>query len=73
MGIIIPIILAALLIYIVYRLTLKIKPEIFMSKDSPISKIVFQMKSLKCYKQTPWLINGHIHIILGMKFKGRTN
>jgi len=53
MGLIIPVILAALLINIVYRLTLKIKPEIFMSKDSPISKIVFQMKSLKCYKQTP--------------------
>jgi len=73
MGLIIPVILAALLIYIVYRLTLKIKPEIFMSKDSPISKIVSQMKSLKCYKPTPWLINGHIHTIWGMKFKGRTN
>ena len=73
MGLIIPIILAALLIYIVYRLTLKIKPEIFMNKDSPISKIVSQMKSLKFYKPTPWLINGHIHTIWGMKFKGRTN
>ena len=42
-----------------------------MSKDSPISKIVNQMKSLKCYKPTPWLINGHIHTIWGMHFKGR--
>ena len=30
------------------------------------------MKSLKCYRPTPWLINGHIHTIWGMKFKGRT-
>ena len=73
MSIIISIILSLLLIYIIYRLTLKTKPEIFMSKDSPISKIVSQMKSLKCYKPTPWLINGHIHTIWGMKFKGRKN
>lgn len=73
MSIIIPIIFSLLLIYIIYRLTRKIKPEIFMSKDSSISKIVSQMKSLKLYKPTPWLINGHIHTIWGMRFKGRTN
>ena len=73
MGLIIPILFSILLIYIIYRITRKIKPEIFMSKDSPISKIVSQMKSLKLYKPTPWLINGHIQTIWGMKFKGRTN
>ena len=73
MSLIIPIILSALLIYIIYRVTLKIKPEIFMNKDSSISKIVSQMKSLKFYKPTPWLINGHIHTIWGMKLKGRIN
>ena len=73
MSIFILIFFSVLLIYIVYRITRKIKPEIFMYKDSDISKIVSQMKSLKSYKPTPWLINGHIHTIWGMKFKGRTN
>ena len=31
------------------------------------------MKTLKYYKPTPWLINGHIHTIWGMKFKGKAN
>ena len=70
---IIPIICTIILIYFIYRITLKIKPEIFINKESSIAKIVSQMKSLKCYKPTPWLINGHIHTIWGMKFKGRTN
>ena len=54
-------------------MTHKIVPQIFMNKDSSISKIVSQMKSLKYYKPTAWLINGHIHTIWGMKFKGRAN
>ena len=73
MSLIIPIILSALLIYIIYRVTLKIKPEIFMNKDSSISKIVSQMKTLKFYKPTPWLINGHFHTIWGMRFRGKAN
>jgi len=68
-----PIIITILLIYISYRLLLKIKPEIFMNKDSPIAKIVSQMKTLKYYKPTPWLINGFIHTLWGMKYKGRAN
>ena len=67
------IIFSVLLIYIIYRITLKIKPEIFMNKNSSIAKIVSKMKTLKYYKPTPWLINGHIHTIWGMKFKGKTN
>ena len=73
MSIIFYIFFSLLIIYIIYRLSLKIKPEIFMNKDSKISKIVSQMNSLKYYKPTPWLINGHIHTIWGMKFKGRVN
>ena len=70
---IIPIIFTIILIYIIYRIALKIKPEIYMNKDSSIAKIVSQMKSLKYYKPTPWLINRHLHTIWGMKFKGRIN
>lgn len=44
-----------------------------MNKNSSIAKIVSKMKTLKYYKPTPWLINGHIHTIWGMKFKGKTN
>ena len=73
MSSLISIIFSLVLIYIIYRITHKITPEIFMNKESSISKIVNQMKSLKYYKPTPWLINGHIHTIWGMKFKGRTN
>jgi predicted alpha/beta-fold hydrolase len=73
MSLIIPIIVSALLIYIIYRVTLKIKPEIFMNKESSISKIVSQMKTLKFYKPTPWLINGHFHTVWGMKYRGKAN
>ena len=72
MAFIIPIIFSILLVFIIYRITLKIKPEIFMNKDSNISKIVSQMKTLKCYKPTPWLIGGDMHTVWGMRFKGRT-
>ena len=44
-----------------------------MNEDSPIAKIVSKMKTLKCYKPTPWLINCHVHTIWGMKYKGRAN
>ena len=73
MSLIIPVILSALLIYIIYRVTLKIKPEIFMNKNSFISKIVSQMKTLKYYKPTPWLINGHFNTMWGMRFRGKAN
>ena len=67
------ILFSLLLIYILHRLTLKIKPEIFMFKESQISHIISKMKTLNFYKPTPWLINGHIHTIWGMKFKGKKN
>lgn len=72
MSLLITILFTILLIYIIYRLTLKIKPEIFMNKEGSIAKIVSQMKTLKYYKPTPWLLNGDIHTIWGMRFKGRT-
>jgi predicted alpha/beta-fold hydrolase len=71
MALIIPIILTILLIFIIYRIPLKTKPEIFMNKDSSISKIVSQMKTLKYYKPTPWLIGGDMHTMWGMAFKGK--
>ena len=71
MALLIPIILTILLIFIIYRITLKIKPEIFMNKDSNISKIISQMKTLKYYKPTPWLIGGDMHTMWGMAFKGK--
>ena len=64
---------ALLLIYIIYRITLKIRPEIFMNKESTIAKIVYRMKTLKFYQPTPWLLNGHLHTIWGMKYKGKAN
>ena len=73
MSLLLSIIISLIIIYSIYRLTLKIKPKIFMNKDSKISKIISQMSSLKYYKPTPWLINGHIHTIWGMKFKGKSN
>ena len=73
MGIFIQIIFSILLIYILYRLFLRTKPKIFMNNESKISSFVSQMKTLKSYKPTPWLINGLFHTLWGMHYKGRTN
>jgi len=70
MGIFLQIILALILIYILYRLFLRSKPKIFMNKESKICPIVNKMKTLKYYKPTPWLINGILHTLWGMHFKG---
>ena len=73
MAIFIQIILACILIYILYRLFLRIKPEIYMNKESKISSIVNKMKTLKYYKPTPWLINGFFQTYWGMFYKGHKN
>ena len=73
MGIFLQIIFSLMLIYILYRLFLRTKPKIFMNKESKISSIVNKMKTLKYYKPTPWLINGIIHTLWGMHYKGRKN
>ena len=73
MGIFLQIIFSLILIYILYRLFLRTKPKIFMNKESKISSIVNKMKTLKYYKPTPWLINGIIHTLWGMHYKGRKN
>ena len=73
MGIFLQIIIALILIYILYRLFLRIKPEILMNKESKISSIVNKMKTLKYYKPTPWLINGFFQTYWGMFYKGHKN
>ena len=73
MGIFLQIIFALILIYILYRLFLRTKPKIFMNSGSKISSIVNKMKTLKCYKPTPWLINGIFHTFWGMQYKGHNN
>ena len=44
-----------------------------MNNESKISSLVKQMKTLKYYKPTPWLINGVLHTLWGMHYKGRKN
>ena len=73
MGIFLQILFSLLLIYILYRLFLRTKPKIFMNNESKVSSLVNQMKTLKCYKPTPWLINGLFHTLWGMHYKGRKN
>ena len=73
MAIFLQIIFSLLLIYILYRLFLTTKPKIYMNNESKISSLVSQMKTLKCYKPTPWLINGLFQTLWGMHYKGRKN
>lgn len=70
MGIFLQIILALILFYILYRLFLRSKPKIIMNNESKIYPLINKMKTLKCYKPTPWLINGLLQTLWGMHFKG---
>jgi predicted alpha/beta-fold hydrolase len=73
MGIILQIIFSLILVYILYRLLLKTKPKIYMNTEGKIAPLVAKMKTLKSYKPTPWLINGLLHTLWGMHYKGRKN
>ena len=45
-----------------------------MNNEGEISKILSIMKSIKKpYKPTPWLFNGHLQTIFGLRLRGRSS
>jgi len=59
--------------FVLYRLTRSYKPKVILNPEGKIQPIIAQMKMLeKSFKPTPWLVNGHIHTMWGMKFRGRS-
>ena len=73
-GTILFIILISLIIFIIYRLTIKYKPRLIYNESGEMAKIISKMSSLKkYYKPNPWLFNNHLQTIFGLKFRGRSS
>ena len=49
-------------------------PRITYNKEGRIAKIVEKMKSIhKIYFPTPWLLNKHMHTMMGMRFREKSS
>ena len=73
-GTILFIILVSIILFFIYRLTLKYKPNIIYNESGEMPKIISKMNSLKKpYKPNPWLFNGHLQTLFGLKLRGRSS
>lgn len=71
---IVVVLLIAIALVAIWRLTRSYKVSIVMNKDGNVAKYVTEMKSLKKpYKPTPWLIGGNAMTIWGMRYRGKTS
>ena len=68
------ILLVSLLSFALYRLSLQYAPKILSNPDSPITKLISKMSSLKKpYKPTPFLFNANLQTLWGLRLRGKTN
>lgn len=64
------ILILLLLVFIIYRLTRSYIPEIHYNPNGHIKGQILRMESLKTpYRPTPWLFNGHLQSIYGLRFR----
>ena len=74
LGTIIFLIFIPLIIFFIYRSSLKYIPKLIYNKDGEISKVLEKMKSpKKPYNPTPWLFNKHLQTIYGLRLRGRSS
>ena len=72
-GTILFIIFISLVIFCVYRITLKYSPKLIFNEEGEMSKIISKMNiTKKPFKPTPWLFNKHLQTIFGLRLRGRT-
>ena len=63
-----------LILFCIYRLTIKYTPKLIFNKDGEMAKILNKMTSpKKPYKPTPWLFNKHLQTIYGLRLRGRSS
>ena len=68
------IILISFVLFIVYRITIKYKPKIIYNESGEMAKIISKMSTLKkYYKPNPWLFNGHLQTIFGLRLRGKSS
>ncbi|OHT17389.1 Clan SC, family S33, methylesterase-like serine peptidase [Tritrichomonas foetus] len=66
------IILLVIALYYLYRFLVSYKAKVFYNPSGNVAPIVSQLKSTnKPYKPTPWLLEGNIHTIMGMRFRAK--
>ena len=74
LGTILFIILISLILFIIYRITVKYKPRIIYNESGEMTKIISMMSSLKKpYKPNPWLFNTHLQTLFGLRLRGRSS
>ena len=68
------IIFSFLILFILYRITLKYKPKLIFNESGEMPKIITKMASLKKpYKPLPWFFNPHLHTLFGLRLRGRSS
>lgn len=71
---IIIVLLFSLILFIIYRLTIKYTPKIIFNQEGSMTQILNKMSSLKKpYKPLPWFFNCHIMTLYGLRFRGRSS
>ena len=71
---IIIVLLFSLILFIIYRLTIKYTPKIIFNQDGSMTQILNKMPSLKKpYKPLPWFFNCHIMTLYGLRLRGRSS
>ena len=74
LGTIILILFVSLIIFFIYRSTLKYTPKLFYNKEGEMAKILSEMTSIKKpYRPTPWLFNKHLQTIYGLRLRGKSS
>ena len=68
------IIFISIILFFLYRITLKIKPKLIMNEDGEMPKILSKMSTLKKpYRPLPWLFNRHLQTLFGLRLRGRSS
>ena len=71
---IIILLLFSLILFIIYRLTIKYTPKIIFNQEGSMTQIINKMSSLKKpYKPLPWFFNCHIMTLYGLRLRGRSS
>lgn len=67
-------ILVSLILFSIYRVTIKYKPRLIFNESGEMSPILSKMSSLKKpYKPIPWLFNNHLQTLYGLRLRGRSS
>ena len=68
------IIFVSLVLFSIYRITIKYNPRLILNENGEMPKILSKMNSLKKpYKPIPWLFNSHLQSLFGLRLRGRSS